>query len=71
MTYASTSNSGRDDMVAYALMTESFELMEGLESNQQVVTTTKDMESLDKENQAIECKRFYEKEEGASSVSIV
>ena len=48
-TYASTSNSGHDDMVAYALTTE----------------------SLDEENQAIGCKRFYEEDEGASSAGRV
>ena len=32
--YASTSNSGSDDMVAYALTTESLKLMEGLESSE-------------------------------------
>ena len=70
-TYASTSDSGRDDMVAYALTTESLELMEGLESSQQAATMTEEMESLDEENQAIGCKRFYEEDEGASSAGRV
>ena len=70
-TYASTSNSSCDDMVAYALTTESLELMEGLESNQQAATMTEEMESFDEKNQAIGCKRFYEEEEGASSASRV
>ena len=48
-TYASTSDSGRVDMVTYALTTE----------------------SLDEENQAIGCKRFYEEDEGASSAGRV
>jgi hypothetical protein len=49
-TYASTSDSGRDDMVAYALLNESLELMEGLESSQHAATMTEEMESLDNEN---------------------
>ena len=68
---ASTSDSGRDDMVAYALTTESLELMEGLESSQQATTITEEMDSFDKENQAIGCKRFYEEDERASSVGRV
>ncbi|XXG47507.1 hypothetical protein AAC387_Pa02g2143 [Persea americana] len=63
MMYVSTSDNGCDDMVAYALTTKSLELMEGLESCQQVGTMTKEMESLDKENRAIGCKWFYEEEE--------
>ncbi|XXG82896.1 hypothetical protein AAC387_Pa10g0773 [Persea americana] len=70
-TYASTSDSGRDDMISYALTTESLELMEGLESSQHAATITEEMKSLDEENQAIGCKRFYEEEEGASSASKV
>ena len=65
-TYVLTSNSGRDDTVAYALTTEFLELMEGLESSQQAATMTEEMESLDEEDQAIRCKRFYEEVEGAS-----
>ena len=70
-TYASTSDSGRDDMVAYALTTESLELMEGLESSQQAATMTEAMESLDEENQVIGYKQFYEEDKGASSVGRV
>ncbi|KAJ8641916.1 hypothetical protein MRB53_018610 [Persea americana] len=70
-TYASTSDSGRDDMVAYALTTESLELMEGLESSQHAATITKEMQFLDEEDKAIGCKRLYEEEEGASGAGRV
>lgn len=47
-TYTSTSNSGCDNMVAYALTIESLKLMEALESSQQAVTMNEDqMTSLD------------------------
>ena len=52
-TYASTSDSGRDDMIAYALTTESLELKQGLESSQQAATMIEEMKFLDEENQAI------------------
>ena len=67
--YVSTSDCGSDD--TYALTTNSLELIKGVESSQQAATMTKEMESLDKENQAIGCKRFYEKKEGTSSASEV
>ena len=48
--YASTSDNGRDDIVAHALATESLELMEELENSQQATTMTEEMKSLDEEN---------------------
>ena len=67
MTYSLTSDSGRGKMVAYALTTESLDLLEGLESSQQAATMPKEMESLEEENQAIECKQFYKEGKGGSS----
>ena len=52
-TYASISNSGRDDMVAYALTVEPStypELVEGHESGQHKATMNEEMESLNEEN---------------------
>ena len=50
MTYASTSDNGHDDTVAYPLTIEpssALELMKGQESSQHAVIMNEEMESLD------------------------